>query len=425
MSISFFIDAIVKQPNRKCATSFADARSGRQPTILRRQLIYQNIRLTIEIDRQNSEDGNNHTRQLGANRLESHWFLVELVHLNGGWHRYAQRERRPHVVRPTPEKDDKTMEGNDFAKDTLSDKETRKAQNSQSEHMPLRSLTLSDAPMFQRIMSDADICKEFVGLILNKEMGKIVYHNTEQIIEPGIGKKGVRFDAYLKDESTAYDIEMQSYPRHRIGRRMRYYQAAMDTELLSKGDDYDKLPESYVIFICTSDPLGLGLSRYDIECTCIQNPCISVASGSHWIALNAKAYRNADNERLGGLLQYVNEGIVNDDPLVQRIDKAVAAANHDRKWVSEVFCGISEADDLRIQARIEKEDARAEGLAEGRAEGRIKGRAEGRAEGAAEEQARYGKLVTALISKGEIDRLQAAATDSTLLAKLYEEYGLK
>ena len=58
----------------------------------------------------------------------------------------------------------------------------------------------------------------------------------------------------------------------------------------------------------------------------------------------------------------------------------------------------------------------------------IKGMAEGMEkgmeEGAAQERIRYGKLVARLLSDGRTDDLSAAASDSGLLARLYEEHGL-
>ena len=318
----------------------------------------------------------------------------------------------------------------------------------QSDHRRRDKLAISDAPMFQRVMSDADICAKVVETILGVKLDRISYHNTEQAIEPGLGKRGVRFDAYLKGSSSVYDIEMQSYPRHQIGRRMRYYQAAMDTDLLGKGENYDKLPESYIIFICTNDPCDLGLPRYDLERTCSQNADARFECGAHWVILNSKAHGKTEDGGLRNLLQYVDSGIVASDALVERIDKAVAKANEDRRWVKDVFCGISEAEDLKIQARIMKEEALKEGLAEGRerglaegrerglAEGRAEGRerglvegrergiAEGLAEGKAEEQARYGKLVSTLLAAGRIDDLQAAAENTDMLEKLYRELGI-
>lgn len=126
------------------------------------------------------------------------------------------------------------------------------------------------------------------------------------------------------------------------------------------------------------------------------------------MALNARAYREAQSASLRNLLEYVDRGKVGDDPLVRLIAKRVDDANKDRKWVRKVFSGLSAEEDAWMQARI----ARREGMEKGMEEG------------AAQERIRYGKLVARLLSDGRTDDLSAAASDSGLLARLYEEHGL-
>ena len=50
-----------------------------------------------------------------------------------------------------------------------------------------------------------------------------------------------------------------------IGKRTRYYQSMIDIDSLLKGAVYSELKESYVIFICTSDPFESGLPVYTFE----------------------------------------------------------------------------------------------------------------------------------------------------------------
>ncbi|MDE6719406.1 MAG: hypothetical protein K2J68_06065 [Treponemataceae bacterium] len=47
-----------------------------------------------------------------------------------------------------------------------------------------------------------------------------------------------------------------------LPKRARYYQAMMDLDFLEKSKEYETLLESFVVFICTSDPFGCGLPRY-------------------------------------------------------------------------------------------------------------------------------------------------------------------
>lgn len=90
-----------------------------------------------------------------------------------------------------------------------------------------------------------------------------------------------------------YDIEAQVSREPRIGRRMRYYQSAMDVSELGRGDGVADLPESYIVFFCQRDPFGLALPSYTVERVCAEAPALDVGSGSHWLALNAQAWEAA------------------------------------------------------------------------------------------------------------------------------------
>ncbi len=61
--------------------------------------------------------------------------------------------------------------------------------------------------------------------------------------------------------------------------------------LLGKGMGYDQLPESYVIFLCDYDPYGVSTPACTIERCCRERPSQPVRDGSHWLVLNASAWR--------------------------------------------------------------------------------------------------------------------------------------
>ena len=294
--------------------------------------------------------------------------------------------------------------------------EAKQLANQKKETIQTRPLVLSDNAMFRRVMSDEHICKAMVERILGFKVDAIVYHNTEQGINPVIGARGVRFDAYLKDESKVYNIEMQTYMEPKLGKRFRYYQSLMDADLLEEGQDYDALPESFIIFICTYDPCDLSLPRYDIERVCVQGDA-SFDCASHWIVLNASADTHDASESLSNLLQYIGKGkVAQGDTLIETIDNAVETANADRLWVRDVFCGLTEEDEIRIRLRR----AYTEGMEKGEAAGEARGKAAGFTEG----EAHYGKLVGALLADNRTQDLEAATKDPDKLAQLYKEYAL-
>lgn len=76
----------------------------------------------------------------------------------------------------------------------------------------------------------------------------------------------VRLDVHVKDDSgTHYDVEIQRADKGAGERRARYNLGLLDSSLLARGEQYDQLPEAYIIFITERDFFGHGLPMYHVE----------------------------------------------------------------------------------------------------------------------------------------------------------------
>jgi len=58
---------------------------------------------------------------------------------------------------------------------------------------------------------------------------------------------------------------VENSKKRAVPKRTRYYSSLIDANILKKGDDFTKLPESYVIFITKSDYFDKGLPIYHIK----------------------------------------------------------------------------------------------------------------------------------------------------------------
>ncbi len=154
----------------------------------------------------------------------------------------------------------------------------------------MRDLTIRDWPMFDRVVRDPKVCAMMLETILGIEVGRIEYIDDEHSEKPSLHGHGVRMDVFAKADNKVYDIEMQSVREPHIARRMRYYQAVMDSAALPEGASYGKLPTSYIIYLCDHDPLDRGLPRYTLRHACKEAPDLELQDGICWIALNAPAW---------------------------------------------------------------------------------------------------------------------------------------
>lgn len=120
-----------------------------------------------------------------------------------------------------------------------------------SNFKPYQQLTFTDDYMFCRIMSsDPELCRKLIELLIGRPVEKVEFISSQWTVSIDSDIKSIRFDVYLRDEAgTVIDLEMQVIHKPALPRRSRYYQSVNDIDHLSRGMDYDQLPDSYVIFI--------------------------------------------------------------------------------------------------------------------------------------------------------------------------------
>ena len=276
-------------------------------------------------------------------------------------------------------------------------------------------LEFKDAPMFGRVMRNEELCKQVLEVILNIEIDHIEYLNTEQEMSAYNEAKGVRLDVYLKASDKVFDIEMQTTDTP-YGKRMRYYQSAIDSSLLNKGEDYTMLTESYIIFICTKDPFDCDIPLYTIERRCIEHDIVDNFDEAHWLILNAKAWAKDTDKARSALLKYIQSSKVGDSSLIQAISHEVDRNNSDSEWRQSVMGFMTY--EMHYKGQISH--AEQKGFARGCAEGEARGRAEGVAEG----EARKNALIDKLLADNRLDDLKRSTTDEAFCSELYKEYGL-
>ena len=155
------------------------------------------------------------------------------------------------------------------------------------------------------------ICKEFLQMLFTDKIDKITYLSSQNTVTTNFDAKTVRLDVLVKDDrGISYDIEMQVGNEYNLPQRMRYYQAALDVAFLDRGYSYKTLNNSVVIFICLFDPIGKSRAVYSFENICKEDATIPLQDGTKKIILNAKAFKETDNQELQGFLQYVTTGKV-------------------------------------------------------------------------------------------------------------------
>lgn len=159
-----------------------------------------------------------------------------------------------------------------------------------------------------RLMDDDFMTKCFEGdtkyiqlvlrIILEMPDLQVTDVRTQVFVE-NLLNRSVRLDVLATDSrGRKINVEIQRSDKGAGRKRARYNSSMMDANLLRKGEDFDQLPETYVVFITEHDVIGNGQPLYRIE-RYISGSNQKFEDGAHILYVNG-AYR--DESPIGRLM---------------------------------------------------------------------------------------------------------------------------
>ncbi|MEE1191134.1 MAG: Rpn family recombination-promoting nuclease/putative transposase [Blautia sp.] len=231
----------------------------------------------------------------------------------------------------------------------------------------LQDLTIKDNFLFGAVMSVEENCKGFLEMVLGFSIAQVVVSKEKSIVyHPEY--KGVRLDIYAEDENhTHYNVEMQVKKKTALGKRSRYYHSQMVMEALASGEDYETMPDTFVIFVCDFDPFGEHLYCYTFGNECRENKNVKLDDGSYTIFLSTRGENEEEvPAELVRFLKFVTADLEESeedfqDKLVKQFQETIHNIKTDRE-MGERYMIFEE------MLREEKQEGRQEGLLEGRIE---------------------------------------------------------
>jgi len=163
----------------------------------------------------------------------------------------------------------------------------------------IKEFRLLDDDFMSRVFDENIECTELIlRIILDKPDIKVDEVHTQKEIRNLLGHS-VRLDINARDaDGEPIDVEIQRSDKGAGVKRARYNSSMMDANTLIKSEDYDKLPESYVIFITENDVMGVNLPVYHAD-RIVSETGRPLGDGAHIIYVNG-AYR--DESPIGKLM---------------------------------------------------------------------------------------------------------------------------
>ena len=195
-------------------------------------------------------------------------------------------------------------------------------------------LTFANNFMFCKIMeSEPEICRRLLEILLHIKIEKLEMPHSEHTLQEAPDAKSVRFDVYTKDENRIFDLEIQTTLMANLPRRARYYQSIIDMDNLSRGENYSRLKDSYVIFLCLDDPFGKSLPVYFFENKCPDNAGgeIKLNDGAYKLFFNSSKYDKMENDEEKAFFKFlVNQNA--DSDFTKSIEEKVFFARKNMEW---------------------------------------------------------------------------------------------
>ena len=178
----------------------------------------------------------------------------------------------------------------------------------------MKKVTLLNDVFMSRVFEGDNELTAFVLKIMLNRTFKVKSVKTQYDIK-NLRGRSVRLDIYAETEDgKKINIEIQRQDKGAGAKRARYNSSLIDANTLAEGENFDALPETYVIFITERDVLKLNEPIYFIE----------------RVIVGKNKFFNDESH-----IVYVNNSIQDDTPL-GRLMHDFACADPDKIFYKEV-----------------------------------------------------------------------------------------
>ena len=192
-----------------------------------------------------------------------------------------------------------------------------------------------------------------------------------------VSKQKIRHKLAQADFTDAYgnqfDIEPQMTNEHNVAQRSKYYHALMGSHMLTAGEEYQALKETYVIFLCPASftDADQAITHYEM----VSRQGNHLNDGTHTLILNASGNWAGVSDELKGIFQLLLRRPASFGKLgpqiMNKIDEIKHSKTGGRKYME--LTGAFWQDAREAGIKIGERRGKKAGIKEGRKEGRREG----------------------------------------------------
>ena len=214
--------------------------------------------------------------------------------------------------------------------------------------------------IFMRNVFKQRECLEYVlQIIMEKQDLRVIDQIIQKDYKNLQGRSAI-MDCVARDsEGKQFDVEIQQDNEGASPKRARYHSGLMDMNTLNPGQDFDELPESYVIFITRDDILGYDFPIYHID-RHIKEADDSFQDEAHIIYVNSRKQEDTELGRLMHDLHCKNADEMHSPVLAKRVhelkdtQKGVELMCHE---MEKIYSEGMESGEKRGELKAKKETA--------------------------------------------------------------------
>ena len=162
----------------------------------------------------------------------------------------------------------------------------------------IKHFTIMNDIFMRNVLKEISCTEYILQVIMNKKELKVIDQTLQKDYKNLQGRSAI-LDCVAKDaENNFFNVEIQGENDGASPKRARYHCGLLDMNLLNPGDPFDRLPETYVIFITKNDVLGYNQPISHIQRRIKETEDI-FQDGQHILYVNSK---KQDDTELGRLM---------------------------------------------------------------------------------------------------------------------------
>lgn len=276
----------------------------------------------------------------------------------------------------------------------------------------LKNLTIMSDVFMRNVLKKKE-CMEYVIQTILDEKFYVLDHTIQKDYKNLQGRSAVMDCVARDDRNRRINVEIQQEKEGASPKRARYHSGLIDMNTLNPGEDFNELPENYVIFVTRTDVLGQKKQMYHIDRR-IRETGKVFGDDTYIVYVNAGMQSDTEVGRLVHDLHCKDAKDIYSEVLAQRV--------YELKETSEgieIMC--KEMDEIYNNGinkgiEFERKNTEREKMRADQAEEKIK-----------QEKVKsdnVAKLTTMLLKNGRVEECLRAASDMEYQQQLIEELGI-